>query len=99
MLQAAIYAYQADPAGDRLTEQVQQCRAYCEQKGLPAVAIYQEKSTREELQRLLTDAGTGAFQVVVVSEGIRFSRTLSKLVLIVHQLETKGITVLQAQEK
>lgn len=47
MVNAAIYAYQADPLGDRLTGQGANCKAYCQSQGLHVLSIYQEKSTKK----------------------------------------------------
>ena len=85
MRAAAIYcrvstSCQAGEDKTSLEDQETRCREVCSQKGWEVVEVYDEgdasagTAQRAEFQRMLADARSGAFEVIVVREVSRLSR-------------------------
>jgi site-specific DNA recombinase len=76
----AIYARLAtDPTGNNLPQQIAALHEYAADHGYEIIQVYQDvgsglRDDRPGLQRLLTDARAGRFDVVVMRDPTRLSR-------------------------
>ena len=87
-MKAAIYARFSS---DRQTEesiaaQVRACREYADKHGLEVIQIYADEAIsgkesktglRREYQKMMKDAGRGAFDVILIHKFDRVARSLS----------------------
>lgn len=104
---AVIYARYSAGSGqtDQSIEgQVRECKAYIKQQGFELVGTYADRhitgrtDRRPEFQRMITDAETGKFDVVVVYTTDRFSRSKYDSVVYKKQLKDLGVQICYAAE-
>ncbi len=98
---AAIYARvsdksQAEDDKTSLGEQISDMEAYCEERGLEITARYQEvgrgwSKSRPEFQRMLADAASGRFDVIVCWKSDRLSRGMYPAAALMEVVEAHGI--------
>lgn len=107
MKKAVIYARYSAGSGqtDQSIEgQVRECKSYIKQQGFELVGTYADRhitgrtDRRPEFQRMITDAETGKFDVVVVYTTDRFSRSKYDSVVYKKQLKDLGIQICYAAE-
>ncbi len=92
--------------GHSLDAQETNIKRYAEEHGWPLVEIYvdagisaKKGSSRPAFERLLRDAKTGKFDVVIVDKIDRFYRHLSGLLTALDQLNSCGVSFASVQEK
>ena len=104
---AAIYARYSAGSGqtDQSIEgQVRECTHFIEGRGLDLVATYADRhitgrtDRRPEFQRMIADAESGAFDVVVVYTTDRFSRDKYDSAIYKRKLKNCGVRILYAAE-
>ena len=98
---AAIYARvsdksQAEDDKTSLGEQLSDMEAYCAERGLEITARYQEvgrgwSKSRPEFQRMLADAASGRFDVIVCWKSDRLSRGMYPAAALMEVVEAHGI--------
>ena len=102
MKKAVIYARYSAGSGqtDQSIEgQVRECKKYIKQNKLKLVDTYADRhitgrtDRRPEFQRMIDDAKSGAFEVVVVYTTDRFSRSKYDSVVYKKQLKDLGIEI------
>lgn len=107
MKKAVIYARYSAGSGqtDQSIEgQVRECKKYIKQNKLKLVDTYADRhitgrtDRRPEFQRMIDDAKSGAFEVVVVYTTDRFSRSKYDSVVYKKQLKDLGIEIRYAAE-
>ena len=91
--------------GYGLSAQEQAVRAYCQAQGWELVEVYADAGRsgksmrgREELARLLADAGAGRFQRVIFWKLDRLARNLRDLLDICDRLEALEVRIVSIQE-
>jgi site-specific DNA recombinase len=91
--------------GYGLAAQEQAMRAYCQAQGWELVEVYADAGRsgksmrgRDDLARLLEDAGAGRFQRVVFWKLDRLARNLRDLLEICDGLEALGVGIVSVQE-
>ncbi|MEQ9634835.1 MAG: recombinase family protein [Devosia marina] len=106
MSQAAIYArYSSDLQRDAsIEDQVRQCRARIEAEGWTLAGVYSDHATsgasnlRPGYQKLLEDARSGAFDVVLAEALDRLSRDLEATASLYKQLTFAGVRLVTLSE-
>ena len=103
----AIYARYSSIAqrSESIGQQVDVCRAWCERMGHEVVAVYHDdaksgRSTegREQFMRMVDDAATGAFDLVLVYKLDRFARDRYDAAIYRKRLRDRGVEVKSAME-
>lgn len=90
--------------GYSLDAQLDRCKAYCVSQGWEVVTVYIEEgvsakdTNRPELQRMLTDAQSGLFDVVLVYRLDRLTRSVKDLYKLLDTLESNGVKFKSATE-
>lgn len=90
--------------GYSLDAQLDRCKAYCLSQGWEVVGVYIEEgvsakdTNRPELQRMLTDATGGLFDVVLVYRLDRLTRSVKDLYKLLDALESNGVKFKSATE-
>lgn len=90
--------------GYSLDAQLDRCKAYCVSQGWEVVTVYIEEgvsakdTNRPELQRMLTDAQQGLFDVVLVYRLDRLTRSVKDLYKLLDTLESNGVKFKSATE-
>jgi DNA invertase Pin-like site-specific DNA recombinase len=106
-MKAAIYArFSSDQQTDRsIEDQVALCRAICGREGITIAGIYEDRAisgastlNRIGWQRLMRDARSGKFDVVVAEALDRISRDQEDLAGIHKRLVFAGIKIITAQD-
>ena len=104
---AAIYARYSAGSGqtDQSIEgQVRECEQFIKGRGLDLVATYADRhitgrtDRRPEFQRMIADAESGSFDVVVVYSTDRFSRDKYDSAIYKRKLKNCGVQILYAAE-
>ena len=100
---AAIYARvsdksQAEEDKTSISEQISDMEAYCEEKGMPIVARYQEvgrgwSKKRPEFQRMLADARMGRFDTIVCWKSDRLSRGMYPAAAVMEVVDAYRIDI------
>jgi site-specific DNA recombinase len=106
-MKAAIYArFSSDKQTDRsIEDQVALCRAICERDGLTVAGVYEDRAisgastfNRMGWQRLMREARSSKFAVVVAEALDRISRDQEDLAGIHNRLAFAGIKIITAQD-
>lgn len=90
--------------GYSLDAQLDRCKAYCVSQGWEVFNVYIEEGesakdlNRPQLQRMLTDAKDGLFDVVLVYRLDRLTRTVRDLYKLLDTLESNGVKFKSATE-
>jgi len=104
---AAIYArFSTDLQNERSTEdQIDYCMTYARREGYRVVATYEDKAKsgaslhgRDDVQRMLRDALDGAFQVIIVENLDRLSRSMHDLSGIYDRLTFAGVDIISVSD-
>ncbi|WP_342640911.1 recombinase family protein [Rhodoligotrophos ferricapiens] len=104
---AALYArFSSDLQKDRsIDDQLALCRTYCEKNGIPVAGEYVDRARsgasvlgRDGLERLMQDARSGLFTVVLVEALDRLSRDQEDLAGIWKRLRFLGVEVVAVHE-
>ena len=102
-IRAVLYCRSQAPPNsewDTVDKQLAACSAACRQHGWKVVGQYHDETGgtefRPELDRLLADAATGAFDLVIVAELSRLCPKLANLVGTISELEREGVRVVSA---
>ena len=103
VLRAALYT-RVSTIDQTIKNQVPDLRAYALQRGWHVVFEYSDtgisgaKSTRPELDRLMTDARRGKFDAVLVWRFDRFARSTTHLLSALEEFRTLGIDFVSVHE-
>lgn len=103
---AVVYArYSSHNQRDvSIEQQVGACRKYADSMGLSVIRIYDDHAltgkndNRPQFQQMLKDAGSEAFDYVIVYSTDRFSRNKYDSAVHKHELKMHGVKVLSATE-
>lgn len=106
---AAVYTRvstedQAQPDKASLGQQRERCEAYAKAQGWAVADLYEDagvsgaKANRPALNRLLTDARAGKFQVVIFLKIDRFGRSQRDLHNLAFELKENGVAIASATE-
>jgi site-specific DNA recombinase len=107
MTRAAIYArFSTDLQNERsIDDQAALCRSYTRREGLTVVAVYEDRARsggsligRDGLMRMMEDAKSGAFDVVVVEALDRLSRDMEDLAGLHKRLSFCGVGIRAVNE-
>ena len=106
--QAVVYvrvstAEQSAPDKTSLNQQEEKCRALCQAHDWPVVGVYQDvvsgaKADRAGLQRLLSDAKLGLFQIVVFYKLDRLARNARHLLNISEELKALDVALVSVSD-
>ena len=102
---AVIYArFSSDKQNEEsIDAQVRACREYAAARGLQVVQVYADEAVsgkgsrtahRRQYQRMLRDAGTGAFSVILIHKYDRIARNLGEHVTLEAKLHGLGIRLI-----
>jgi site-specific DNA recombinase len=103
-LKAAIYSrYSTDLQNERSTEdQIDLCKSFAKREGFCVVATYADKAVsgasihgRYDLQRMISDAYAGKFDVIVVEALDRLSRDMEDMAGIYKRLSFHNIEIIE----
>lgn len=107
MKKAVIYARYSAGSGQTdqsIDGQVRECKNYIKNHGMRLVCTYSDRhitgrtDRRPEFQRMIGDAESGAFDVVVVYTTDRFSRSRYDSIMYKKQLKDLGVEICYAAE-
>lgn len=84
--------------GGSLGTQEKRCREWCKREGYAIADVYKDvysggSTNRSQLQRLLRDAGSRPFELIVVTKMDRFTRSLSDYFTKLNEFEKHGIRI------
>ena len=88
-----------------IAAQLEVCEKLALERGWWVVGHYSDQAksgkskNRPAFQQLLEDARNGAIEVIVVHKLDRFTRSLTDLLLTIHELEQIGVSVISATEQ
>lgn len=106
LIRVAIYArFSCDKQRDEsIDDQVFECKKYCEKMGYVVVAIYPDyalsgrSDDRPQFLRMIEDAKTGLFDVILVWKMDRFARNMQDHFYYEHILNDCGVTIDSVRE-
>ena len=101
LLRTAIYArYSTDLQRDAsLDDQIRACREFATRQGLEVTEVYTDRATsgaslmRSGIQKLMRDAGSGRFDVVVAHALDRLSRNQADIATIYQQFQFSDVAI------
>lgn len=108
MTRAAIYtrvSTEMQVEGWSLADQVKACRKFCHDKGWQIANEYEERgesastTKRTEFQRMMADARAGGFNVIVTHKLDRLSRSITDIMLIMHELSRLNVQYASVAEQ
>lgn len=100
-----IYRRTATARQSSLSAQSEACRRLAARHGWEVKAVYTDADVsgnttkRPGLQKMVRDAQDGGFDVVIVSEFDRLSRSMTDLPTILHDLEAQGIVLISIADQ
>lgn len=84
---------------DSIEVQVERCRVWCDQQGLPVLGVYADaavsgmKDTRPELERMMRDLAVGGADTVVIYDQSRMFRKMTAWFDLRQELDRLGVRV------
>ena len=107
MINAVIYArYSSDNQREEsITAQIRACTEYCQAEGYQIVKTYTDEARsattddRPEFQRMIRDAETGLFNVIIIHKLDRFARNRYDSAYYKRELRIAGVTLESVLER